>query len=79
LYHPDLALLPVGGSYTMGPVGAAKSIELLGVKNVVPMHYGTFAFLKGTPRVLAKLQRDPQVRIFDLELGRTYRAEEFWR
>ncbi len=49
LYHPALALLPIGGHYTMGPREAAKAIELLGVDHVIPMHYGTFPILAGTP------------------------------
>jgi L-ascorbate metabolism protein UlaG (beta-lactamase superfamily) len=48
-YHPSLAFLPIGGHYTMGPDGAAIAAELLGVEDVVPMHYGTFPILAGTP------------------------------
>jgi L-ascorbate metabolism protein UlaG (beta-lactamase superfamily) len=49
LYRPDLAMLPIGGHYTMGPREAALAIELLGVKDVMPIHYGTFPILAGTP------------------------------
>jgi len=49
LYRPDLAMLPIGGHYTMGPREAALAVELLGVKHVLPMHYGTFPLLAGTP------------------------------
>ncbi len=49
LHHPDVALLPIGGHYTMGPRQAAVAVELLGVKVVVPIHYGTFPALAGTP------------------------------
>jgi L-ascorbate metabolism protein UlaG (beta-lactamase superfamily) len=52
LYRPDLAMLPIGGHFTMGPVEAALAVELLGVKEVVPMHYGTFPILAGTPDAL---------------------------
>ena len=48
LYNPDLAMLPIGDHYTMGPREAAYAIRLLGAKHVIPMHYGTFAFLTGT-------------------------------
>jgi L-ascorbate metabolism protein UlaG (beta-lactamase superfamily) len=48
-YRPELALLPIGGHFTMDPVGAAQAVELLGVKHVLPMHYGTFPALAGTP------------------------------
>jgi len=49
LYAPDMALLPIGGHYTMGPKGAARAVELLGVRHVMPIHYGTFPILRGTP------------------------------
>jgi L-ascorbate metabolism protein UlaG (beta-lactamase superfamily) len=49
LYKPDLAILPIGGHYTMGPREAALAIELLGVRDVLPIHYGTFPILAGTP------------------------------
>ncbi len=49
-YRPDLALLPIGGHFTMGPQHAAYAVkELLRTPTVVPMHYGTFPPLKGTP------------------------------
>ncbi len=49
LYRPDLALLPIGGHYTMSPREAALAVELLGVSDVMPIHYGTFPALAGTP------------------------------
>ena len=52
LHHPDVALLPIGGHYTMDPRGAALAAELLGVSVVVPIHYGTFPALAGTPEQL---------------------------
>ena len=55
LYKPDVAVLPIGDNYTMGPEEAALAVELLGVKRVVPCHYGTFPVLTGTPDELAKL------------------------
>ena len=45
---PELAMLPIGGHYTMGPREAALAVELLGVKHVLPIHYGTFPILAGT-------------------------------
>ena len=48
-YHPTIAMLPIGGHFTMDPVGAALAVKLLKVKTVVPMHYGTFPALAGTP------------------------------
>ena len=48
-YAPELALLPIGGHYTMGPRGAAITAEVLGVQHIIPIHYGTFPILAGTP------------------------------
>jgi L-ascorbate metabolism protein UlaG (beta-lactamase superfamily) len=58
LYSPDLALLPIGDHYTMSPREAALAIRLLGVKHVVPMHYGTFPVLTGRPETLRELTQD---------------------
>jgi L-ascorbate metabolism protein UlaG (beta-lactamase superfamily) len=49
LYRPHIALLPIGGHFTMGPREAALAVELLGVKHVLPIHWGTFPILAGTP------------------------------
>jgi L-ascorbate metabolism protein UlaG (beta-lactamase superfamily) len=49
LYRPDLALLPIGNQVVMSPFEAAHATRLLGVRHVVPIHYGTFPFLPGTP------------------------------
>jgi L-ascorbate metabolism protein UlaG (beta-lactamase superfamily) len=54
LYRPELACLPIGDVYTMGPREAAYAIRLLGVKNVIPMHYATFPALTGTPDALRR-------------------------
>lgn len=48
-YHPSIAMLPIGGHFTMDPTGAALAAKLLKVKTVIPMHYGTFPPLAGTP------------------------------
>jgi L-ascorbate metabolism protein UlaG (beta-lactamase superfamily) len=55
LYEPTLAFLPIGDHFTMGPKAAAKACGLLGITQVVPMHYGTFPVLTGTPAELRKL------------------------
>jgi L-ascorbate metabolism protein UlaG (beta-lactamase superfamily) len=52
LYQPDVALLPIGDFYTMGPREAAIAVRMLGVKHVIPMHYATFPVLTGTPAAL---------------------------
>jgi L-ascorbate metabolism protein UlaG (beta-lactamase superfamily) len=48
LYRPDIALLPIGNQVVMSPFEAAHAARLLGVRHVVPIHYGTFPFLPGT-------------------------------
>lgn len=56
LYEPKIALLPIGGHFTMAPREAAYALNqlLLSVEAVVPMHYGTFPLLKGTPQELSE-------------------------
>jgi L-ascorbate metabolism protein UlaG (beta-lactamase superfamily) len=55
LYQPELAMLPIGGHFTMGPKEAALAVRLLQPKLVLPLHFGTFPLLKGTPEQLAAL------------------------
>ena len=70
LLAPDVALLPIGDYYTMGPRSAAEAIRLLGVKTVVPMHYGTFPVLVGTPDELRKEADDVQgLEVVDMKPG----------
>lgn len=52
LYKPTVAVLPIGGYYTMGPREAAKACELLNPKIIIGMHFGTFPILAGTPAQL---------------------------
>jgi L-ascorbate metabolism protein UlaG (beta-lactamase superfamily) len=68
LLTPDIALLPIGDHYTMGPRSAAEAIRLLGVKKVVPMHFGTFPALTGTPDDLRKEASDVSgLEVLELE------------
>jgi L-ascorbate metabolism protein UlaG (beta-lactamase superfamily) len=53
LYRPEIAMLPIGGHFTMGPREAALAARLLEVKSVLPLHFGTFPPLEGTPEELA--------------------------
>ena len=72
LYSPDLAMLPIGDHYTMGPREAAVAIRLLGVHDVIPMHFGTFPVLTGTPDRLRELTQDiAGLRIHALKPGET--------
>jgi L-ascorbate metabolism protein UlaG (beta-lactamase superfamily) len=71
LYQPQIAFLPIGDLFTMGPEQAAKACELLGVKQVVPMHYGTFPALTGTPARLRELVEPKGIQVLELAPGET--------
>ncbi len=49
LYHPDIALLPIGGHYTMGIKEAVKAAQMIRPRIVVPMHYNTFPPIRTDP------------------------------
>ena len=66
----DVAILPIGGFYTMGVDRAAKAVELLKVKTVVPMHFATFPALSGRPDQLQELV-GPGVKVLDIKPGDT--------
>jgi L-ascorbate metabolism protein UlaG (beta-lactamase superfamily) len=68
LEQPEVAFLSIGDFYTMGPRRAAKAVELLGVKTVVPMHFMTFPVLTGRPDQLQELVGS-QVRVLDIKPG----------
>ena len=74
LYEPDLALLPIGDFYTMGPREAAKACELLGAPRVVPMHWGTFPVLPGTPAALREeiKKRGLSTEVVELAPGQSW-------
>ena len=72
LYRPSMAFLPIGDVYTMGPEQAAKACELLGVTHVVPMHYGTFPELTGTPARLRELLAPTPIEVIELRPGDAY-------
>jgi L-ascorbate metabolism protein UlaG (beta-lactamase superfamily) len=71
LHRPSIAFLPIGDRFTMGPVGAARAAELLAVRQVVPMHYGTFPFLTGTVAEFRKLVEPKGVQVLELQPGET--------
>jgi len=64
LYAPEVAMLPIGDHYTMGPKEAALAIRYLEPQVVLPIHWGTFPALTGTPQELAKLVSDPKTVAF---------------
>jgi L-ascorbate metabolism protein UlaG (beta-lactamase superfamily) len=72
LYQPNLALLPIGSHFTMDPAEAAYACKLLRPQFVIPMHYGTFPVLTGTPEDFRRLLEDqPGVKLIVLNPGMT--------
>jgi L-ascorbate metabolism protein UlaG (beta-lactamase superfamily) len=66
-----IAVVPIGGHYTMGPEGAARAVALTGVSTVIPVHYATFPALAGTPAQLAALT---SANVLELQPGETWEA-----
>ncbi len=69
LYGPEIAMIPIGDHYTMGPREAAYACKLLKAKTVIPMHFGTFPVLTGRPSQLQKLV--PEVEVREMNPGET--------
>ena len=70
-YAPEIAFLLIGDRYTMGPSDAALAAEWVGVKTVVPMHYGTFPELTGTPSQLREHCTPRGIDVLELRPGET--------
>jgi L-ascorbate metabolism protein UlaG (beta-lactamase superfamily) len=70
-FAPDIAFLPIGDHYTMGPEDAAIAAEWLGVRQVVPMHWGTFPVLTGTPAALRAHLKNSAIDVLELAPGET--------
>jgi L-ascorbate metabolism protein UlaG (beta-lactamase superfamily) len=71
MHAPEIAFLPIGDHYTMGPDAAARAARMLGVRQVVPMHYGTFPVLTGTPDRLKALVDPHGIDVLVLKPGET--------
>ncbi len=71
LHEPDIAILPIGDRFTLGPAAAARACEWLGVRQVIPMHYGTFPQLTGTPAALRRLVEPKGIAVLELQPGET--------
>ena len=71
MYSPQIAMLPIGDRFTMNPAAAARACELLGVRQVVPMHWGTFPMLTGTPAELRALVEPKGIHVLELKPGET--------
>ncbi len=71
LYGPTIAMLPIGDHFTMSPREAAYACELLQPKTVIPMHFGTFPLLTGTPAELRKQTADLGIELVEFQPGQT--------
>jgi L-ascorbate metabolism protein UlaG (beta-lactamase superfamily) len=71
MHRPAIAFLPIGDRFTMGPAAAARAVEFLGVRQVVPMHYGTFPFLTGTVAEFRQWVEPTGVQVLELKPGET--------
>jgi L-ascorbate metabolism protein UlaG (beta-lactamase superfamily) len=69
MYQPELALLPIGDYFTMGPDQAALAARFVGAKKVIPMHYGTFPVLTGKPEDLARRLEKDGIQVWTLKQG----------
>lgn len=69
VYRPEIAFLPIGDHYTMGPETAAVAARWLGVRQVVPMHWGTFPVLTGTPAALKEELAGTRIEVLNLRPG----------
>lgn len=69
IYEPELVIMPIGDFYTMGPEGAAISAEMIGADRVLPVHWGTFPALTGTPERLRELLEGTDIEVLDCKPG----------
>lgn len=74
IHHPDVALIPVGGYYTMGPSEAAAAVRLIKPAVVIPMHYATIPMLEPSAKSFIKIAKEkiPEVRVVALKPGEAY-------
>lgn len=72
LLRPDVAILPIGDHFTMGPRSAAEAIRMLGVRTVIPCHWSTFPVFTGTPDALREEAKDVEgLEVVNLDPGQT--------
>jgi L-ascorbate metabolism protein UlaG (beta-lactamase superfamily) len=70
-FNPEIAVLPIGGHYTMGPRDAGRAMDLIGASTVIPVHYATFPALAGTAD---ELRDATSAEVVELEPGETWEA-----
>jgi L-ascorbate metabolism protein UlaG (beta-lactamase superfamily) len=70
-WAPSIAVLPIGGHFTMGPEDAGRALKLIGARTVLPVHFGTFPALVGRPD---QLRAATDAEVLDLKIGGTWQA-----
>ncbi len=75
IHRPDVALVPIGGYYTMGPSEAAEAVRLIKPSVVIPMHYQTLPVLEPSAERFIKFVREkaPEIMVVGLKPGEAYR------
>lgn len=68
-FRPSIAVVPIGGHYTMDPIGAGRAVDLIGATTVIPVHYATFSVLVGTPD---QLRQHTSAEVVALQPGDTW-------
>jgi len=74
IYHPDIALIPIGDRFTMGPMEAAVAADWISPEIVIPMHYNTFPIIEQNPLEFADRveSKNPEIKVVILEPGEDY-------
>ncbi len=70
-YQPEIMCVPIGDRFTMGPEDAAKAVRLVNPKIAIPIHYGTFPMLTGTPKQFTSLLGGSGAKELVLDVGET--------
>lgn len=70
-FHPDLSFIPIGDRFTMGIPSAAKAVEFVQTKKVIPIHYNTFPFIDTNPEEFKKMVGE-KAEVIILQPGETY-------
>ena len=68
-YKPDVIMIPIGGHFVMSPKDAALATEMIKPKFAIPIHYGTFPPLKGTPQEYVQALGTTAVKVFPISPG----------
>jgi L-ascorbate metabolism protein UlaG (beta-lactamase superfamily) len=73
IYKPDLVCLPIGDHFTMDPVEAAYAAKLVNAKTAMPIHYGTWPPLIGSPETFKELvEKDTEIKVIMPQIGENF-------